>query len=104
LNCTTCKEFFLLLERVVNEFKIAPKNTYNMGVMMGLGQKTFVLADCNQASVNVIEDGNWELVTVIECISVNDRDLNPTVIFKGFVKTWLGVGIAHCTSTGEFDV
>jgi hypothetical protein len=39
LNCTTCKEFFLLLEHVVDEFKIAPKNTYNMdekGVMMGL--------------------------------------------------------------------
>jgi hypothetical protein len=86
LNRTTCEEFFLLLEHIVDEYKIAPENTYNMdekGVMMGLGQKTFVLADRNQASVNVIEDGNRELVTVIECISADGRDLDPTVIFKG---------------------
>jgi hypothetical protein len=86
LNRLTVEQFFLLLEALIEQYAIVPECIHNMdekGLMMGLGQRSFVLVDRNQATANVIEDGNRELVTMIECICADGTTLTPTAIFKG---------------------
>jgi hypothetical protein len=86
LNRVVVEQFFDLLKTVLQEYSIEPENMWNMdekGIMMGQGQKVHILVDRNQTSVNVIEDGNREMVTFFECICANGDMMRPTAIFKG---------------------
>jgi hypothetical protein len=68
LNHAVVEQFFGLLKTVLEEYNIEPENMWNMdekGVMMGQGQKTHMLVDQNQMSVNVIENGNRKMVTFL---------------------------------------
>jgi hypothetical protein len=53
------------------------------GVQLGIGQRTKVLVDRGQKDVQSVEDGNWELVTVIECVSADGTAICPSVVFQG---------------------
>jgi hypothetical protein len=86
LNRMTVTHFFELLMAIIIEYGIVGHNIYNedeKGIQMGMGQRTFVLVDRNQQTVKTIEDGNRELVTIIECVCADGTTLRPTAIFKG---------------------
>jgi hypothetical protein len=78
--------FFHILEQVTQEFNIKPQNAWNVdekGVQLGIGVKTAAIVDCDQATVYSIEDGNCELVTIIEAVCADGTALIPSIIFQG---------------------
>lgn len=86
LNRTSVEGFYNILEQVMEEFSIKPENTWNMdekGVQLGIGVKVVAIVDHDQATVYSVEDGNCELVTIIEAVSANGTALIPSIIFQG---------------------
>jgi hypothetical protein len=86
LNPVLVNEFYDLLEEVVKEHDIPAENIYNMdekGIQLGVGQKVKAFVDRDQKDVYSVEDGNRELVTVIETISADGSCLQPSVIYQG---------------------
>ena len=70
----------------MKDFDIKPENTWNMdekGVQLGIGAKVSAIVDRDQAAVYSVEDGNRELVTIIEAVCANGTVLIPSVIFQG---------------------
>ncbi|PBK58274.1 hypothetical protein ARMSODRAFT_849532, partial [Armillaria solidipes] len=55
-------------------------------IQMGVGKQILALVDHNQKNIQHIENGNCELVTVIECVSADKSAICPSIVFKG----------AHC--------
>lgn len=86
LNQFAVGEFFDMLTEVIEEYKILPGNLYNMdekGIQLGIGARITAMIDRDQKTVYSIEDGNRELVTVIETICADGSVLHPSVIFQG---------------------
>lgn len=86
LNRTAVNRFYDILEQVVQEFDIKPENTWNMdekGVQLGIGARIAAIVDRDQVMVYSVEDGNRELVTIIEAVCANGNVLIPSVIFQG---------------------
>lgn len=87
LNRGLIAEYYDILEELLATYKIEPHNIYNMdekGIQLGIGGRTMVLVDRDQkGAVYHIEDGNRELVTIIETICADGSSLHPSVIFKG---------------------
>jgi hypothetical protein len=86
LNQHAVNGFFDMLTDVVGEFNILPENLYNMdekGIQLGIGARITAMIDRDQKTVYSIEDGNRELVTVIEAICADGSILHPSVIFQG---------------------
>ena len=86
LNRSAVDEFFNMLTDVIKEYDILPKNLYNMdekGIQLGIGVRITAMVDWDQKVVYSIEDGNRELVTVIECICTDGSILHPSIIFQG---------------------
>jgi len=53
------------------------------GIQLGVGGQIRALVDCDQKNVQQVEDGNRELITVIECVSADGTAIRPSVVFKG---------------------
>ena len=86
LNKTAVEEYFDILEEVVHEYHIKPENQWNMdekGVWLGIRAKVAAIIDQDQATVYSVEDGNCELVMIIEAVCADGRALSPSVIFQG---------------------
>lgn len=86
LNRTAVEGFYDILEQVVEEFGIKKENIWNMdekGVQLGIGVKVAAIIDRDQAAVYSVEDGNRELVTIIEAVCADGTALIPSVIFQG---------------------
>jgi hypothetical protein len=86
LNRTHVTGFFDILTEVIAKYNIVPENIYNMdekGIQMGVGKRTLVLVDRDQKTVQQLENGNRELVTVIETVCADGTALRPSVIYKG---------------------
>jgi hypothetical protein len=86
LNKTAVEGYFNILEEVVHEYHIKPGNQWNMdekGVQLGIRAKVAAIIDRDQATVYSVEDGNRELVTIIEAVCADGRALSPSVIFQG---------------------
>jgi hypothetical protein len=86
LNETLVNGFYDILESVIAKYHIPPENIYNMdekGVQLGVGKKARVLVDRDQKTVHQVEDGNREMVTIIETLCADGTVLRPSVIFKG---------------------
>jgi len=86
LNPMAVEGFYDILEAVVEEFGIKLENTWNMhekGVQLGIGVKVAAIIDQDQSTVYSIEDGNHELVTIIEAVCADRKALVPLVIFQG---------------------
>jgi hypothetical protein len=61
LNRTAVNKFYGILEGIIKEYSILPKNIYNMdkkGIQLGIGARTAALVDCKQTLVYSIKDGN----------------------------------------------
>ena len=75
-----------MFHKLVTTYNIKPQNVYNpdeKGAQMGVGKSIWALVDRDQASAKVVEDGNRELVTIIECVCADGTSLPPNIIFKG---------------------
>lgn len=86
LNQYAVNEFFDMLTDVMKEFNILPDNLYNMdekGIQLGIGARITAMIDRDQQTVYSIEDGNRELITVIETICADGSVLHPSMIFQG---------------------
>ena len=86
LNPVAVEGFYDILGAVVKEFGIKPENTWNMdekGVQLGIGVKVAAIIDQDRSTVYSIEDGNHELVTIIEAVCADGEALVPSVIFQG---------------------
>jgi hypothetical protein len=86
LNPTAVRGFYDILGEVVAEFNIDPENIWNMdekGIQLGIGAKVAAIVDRDQATVYSVEDGNRELVTIIEAVCADGTVLIPSVIFQG---------------------
>lgn len=86
LNPTLVNEFYDLLEEIIKQYSIVQENVYNMdekGIQLGVGKKVAAFVDRDQKDLYSVEDGNRELVTVIEAISADGNALPPSVIFQG---------------------
>jgi helix-turn-helix, Psq domain len=86
LNKTAVEGYFDILEEVVHEYHIKPENQWNMdekGVQLGIRAKVAAIIDHDQATVYSVEDGNHELVTIIEAVCADGKALSPLVIFQG---------------------
>lgn len=86
LNQTVVNEFFNMLADVIKEYSILPGNLYNMdekGIQLGIGARITAMIDQDQKAVYSLEDGNRELMTIIEAICTDGSVLHPSVIFQG---------------------
>jgi Tc5 transposase DNA-binding domain len=86
LNPVLVNEFYDLLEDVIKEYGIPAENIYNMdekGIQLGVGQKVKAFVDRDQKDVYSVENGNRELVTVIETVCADGSCLQPSVIYQG---------------------
>jgi hypothetical protein len=86
LNPAAVKGFYDTLEAVIEEFSIKSEHTWNMdekGIQLGIGAKISAIIDRDQSTVYSVEDGNRELVTVIEAVCANGTALIPSVVFQG---------------------
>ena len=86
VNPKLISEFYDVLENVLVEFNIPPENIYNMdekGIQLGVGKKIAAFVDRDQKDVYSVEDGNRELVTIVEAISADGFALPPSVIYQG---------------------
>ena len=75
-----------MLTEVIEEYGILPENLYNMdekGLQLGIGARATAMIDRDQKTAYSVEDGNRELVTVIETICADGSILHPSVIFQG---------------------
>jgi hypothetical protein len=71
---------------VIEEYSIPPENIYNMdekGIQLGLGKRVAALVDHDQKTAYQVEDGNRELVTIIETVCADRTALHPSVIYQG---------------------
>jgi len=86
LNHFSVNEFFDVLGELIKEYNIMPGNIYNMdekGIQLGIGARVTAMVDRDQTTVYSVEDGNRELVTVIEAVCADGSALHPSVIFQG---------------------
>ena len=66
--------------------KVQPENIYNMdemGLLPGLALKVRVICRRGRRNPWYTQDGNREMVTVVECVSAAGRILPPMHIYKG---------------------
>ena len=86
LNPTAVGGFYDTLQDLLEKYNIPEENIYNMdemGIQLGMGKQVRAFVDRDQKCVFQVEDGDRELVTVMECIWADGTAIPPSVIFKG---------------------
>ena len=86
LNPTAVSEFYDILEELIDEYKITEENIYNMDekdIQLGMGKRVHAFMNHDQQSITQVEDGDWELVTLIECVCADGTAIWPGAVFKG---------------------
>jgi Tc5 transposase DNA-binding domain len=86
LNPMVVDEYFKELSSIITEFNIHCDNIYNMdekGVQLGVGKRIAAIADRSLATVNKVEEGNREMVTIIKTTCADGTSLKPSAIFQG---------------------
>jgi hypothetical protein len=71
LNPTAVESFYKVVKELIDEHEIVPENIYNMdekGIQLGVGKRVLAFVDRDQKDVYSVEDGNCELVTMIETV------------------------------------
>ncbi|EPQ50600.1 hypothetical protein GLOTRDRAFT_19277, partial [Gloeophyllum trabeum ATCC 11539] len=53
------------------------------GIQMGLGKRVAAIVDRDARTVYQVENGNQELVTIIEAVCADGTALHPSVIYQG---------------------
>ena len=85
-NKPTVTELYNTFEELKAQYNIKAKNTHNMdekGCQLGVGGRIKALIDINQKDAQKIEDGNRELITIIECVCADGTMIRPNVVFQG---------------------
>jgi hypothetical protein len=70
----------------MHHLKIRSENIYNMdekGFLLGQALKVKVICRKGRKNPRYSQDGNREMVTVIECVSADGRVIPPMYIYKG---------------------
>jgi hypothetical protein len=70
----------------MQKLQVKPENVYNMdekGFVLGQALKCKVIVRAGRKNPRYVQDGNREMVTVIECVSADGRVLPPMYIYKG---------------------
>jgi hypothetical protein len=101
LNISAVNEFYNILENIIKEYSILLKNLYNMdkkGIQLGIGPRTAAFVDREQILVYSIEDGNRELVTIIEAVCADGSMLHPSIIFQGVCRNFEWGRINPCNA------
>ena len=88
--------WFNLFQSLKEEHEIEIEDIYNMnekGFMQGIIAKLRVMISKYEKKAHMTQCDNREWVSLIECISMNERVLKPWIIFKGKVqqKVWYEV-------------
>ncbi|KAJ3510357.1 hypothetical protein NLJ89_g4727 [Agrocybe chaxingu] len=86
LNKAAVREFYDEYETVCKEYNIKDKNKYNIdekGCLCGIGAKVKVLISSDQKDAKLLEDGDRENITIVECVCADGTMIRPTVIFQG---------------------
>jgi hypothetical protein len=87
-------EWFNLVQKTIVQFGIDPDDVYNFdetGFAMGITATAKVITRAEYyGRRSVLQPGNREWVTVVECINASGWALPPCVIFKGkvFIESW----------------
>ncbi|OQE11327.1 hypothetical protein PENFLA_c072G04132 [Penicillium flavigenum] len=90
----TIREWFNLVEKTILQFGIDPDDVYNFdetGFAMGLTSTARVISRSDfYGRRALLQPGNREWVTVIECTNASGWVLPPCMIFKGkvFIESW----------------
>lgn len=85
LNEAAVSGFYDLLDELVTQYNVPAENIYNMdekGIQLGMGKRVRAMVDRDQKCVYQVEDGDRELVTVIECLAADGKAIRPSVVFK----------------------
>src|SRR5258707_4162453 len=85
-NKPTVTELYNTFEELKAQYNIKVKNTHNMdekGCQLGVGGRIKALIDINQKDAQKIEDGNHELITIIECVCADRTIIRQKVVFQG---------------------
>ena len=91
LNPTLVNEFYNLLEETINMYNIPAENIYNIdekGIQLGIGQKVKAFINHDQKDVYSIQDGNQELIIVIEMMV---HAFSHQSSLRGSIRTLSGV-------------
>jgi len=86
VNHSTINNFYDIYEELITKYNVPQENIYNMdekGVQLGLGKRVAAIVDRDQKAVYSVEDGDRELITIIETVCADGTALKPTVIFQG---------------------
>lgn len=86
LNPATLADFQDTYEELVQQYSIKPKNLYNAdekGIQLGVAGRILALVDRDQKNVQKVEDGNRDLVTMMECVAADGWAMPPCAIYPG---------------------
>lgn len=89
-NRETVNHYFNRLSAIRSRFHITPDNTWNAdekGFAIGQAKQCKVLLRQNRRRSRVRQPGNWEWVSVIECVSATGTVIHAYLIYKGKVHT-----------------
>ncbi|KAF8240461.1 hypothetical protein L208DRAFT_1233069, partial [Tricholoma matsutake] len=83
LNHTAVTNFYKTTQDAIKPYDIPEENIYEKRIQLGIGARVLALVDCDQKTVQQVEEGNQELATVIECVCADGTAICPSVVFKG---------------------
>lgn len=84
-NPSIIRDFFRKLDRILQKNKIQPQDIYNMdekGFILGFSARSRVICRSYRRNPLVTQDGSWELLTALECVSSDFFVLPPFVVSK----------------------
>jgi len=90
------RDHFAKVQRVIIAKNIQQKNMYNMdekGFLIGLSEKSKVICTYKGQTFKMMDDGNRELLTVIESVSADGRVLPFLIIYKEQTTIWNGISL-----------
>jgi hypothetical protein len=85
-NPKVLEHHFKLFEKALKEYQIKQSHIWNMdekGFLLGMAAKVKVVCRKGRKNPKYIQDGNRELITVLECVSATGVALPPLVVTKG---------------------
>ena len=85
VNQTVVSEYFVMLADIIDKYEVPAENIYNMdekGIQLGVGKRVAAIIDRDQKNAFQVENGNRELVTIIETICA-DGSLAPLCHLSG---------------------
>ena len=80
------ERYFSIFKKVVKDYKVKTDNIWNMdkkGFLMRLASKAKVICRQDRKNSKYTCDGSRELITILECVSIEEYLLPPMIVTKG---------------------